>query len=77
MEQEFAELDNSLNGMLHFREISYDEGEQNLKKFSKGQKIKVKIVEIKDDKIRFSKRALEKDPLDFFVDNNKKIGEIF
>jgi small subunit ribosomal protein S1 len=72
----FAELDNSLNGMLHFREISYDEGEQNLKKFSKGQKIKVKIVEIKDDKIRFSLRALQKDPFDWFKDNGKKTGSI-
>ena len=72
----FAELDNSLTGMLHFREISYDEGEQNLKKFSKGQKIKVKIVEIKDDKIRFSLRALEKDPFDWFKDNGKKTGSI-
>ena len=35
----------------------------------------VKILEIKDDKIRFSKRALEKDPLDWFKDNNKKVGE--
>ena len=36
----------------------------------------VKIIEIKDDKIRFSKRALEKDPLDWFKDNKKKIGDI-
>ena len=26
----------------------------------------VKIIEIKDDKIRFSKRSLNKDPLDWF-----------
>ena len=38
--------------------------------------LSVKIVEIKDDKIRFSKRALEKDPLDFFKDNKKKVGDI-
>ena len=36
----------------------------------------VKILEIKDDKIRFSKRALEKDPLDWFKDNKKKVGDV-
>ena len=36
----------------------------------------VKILEIKDDKIRFSKRALDKDPLDFFKNNNKKVGDV-
>ena len=36
----------------------------------------VKIIELKDDKIRFSKRALEKDPLDWFKDNKKKVGDV-
>ena len=46
---------------------------QNLKQFKKGDALSVKILEIKDDKIRFSKRALDKDPLDWFKDNNKGI----
>ena len=33
-------------------------------------------MEIKDDKIRFSRRALEKDPLSWFKDNNKKVGNV-
>ena len=33
----------------------------------------LKLLEIKDDKIRFSKRALEKDPLDWFKENKKKL----
>ena len=36
----------------------------------------VKIIEVKDEKIRFSKRALEKDPLEWFKDNKKKVGDI-
>ena len=32
--------------------------------------------EIKDDKIKFSKRALEKDPLDWFKDNKKNVGDV-
>ena len=73
----FGELiDSKLTGMLHYKEISYEENTENLKKYKKGETIKVKIIEIKDDKIRFSKRALEKDPLDWFSDNNKKVGDV-
>ena len=73
----FAELDETgLSGMLHYKEISYDENADDLKKFKKNEVLNVKIIEIKDDKIRFSKRALGKDPLDWFKDNRKKVGNI-
>ena len=73
----FGELvDHKLSGMLHYKEISYDENIEDLKKFKKGDVLNVMLLEIKDDKIRFSKRALDKDPLDFFKDNNKKVGDI-
>jgi len=73
----FGELtESALTGMLHYKEISYEENIEDLKKFKKNQIISVKIIEIKDDKIRFSKRALSKDPLDFFKDNKKKVGDI-
>ena len=72
----FAELDNGLTGMLHYKEISYEENADDLKKFNKNDKIKVKIIEIKDDKIRFSLRALGKDPMDWFSENNKKVNDI-
>ncbi len=72
----FAEVDSGLTGMLHYKEINFNEDEANLKKYKKNDLIKVKIVEIKDDKIRFSIRALEKDPMDWFKDNNKKEGDI-
>jgi len=70
----FASLANGLTGMLHYRELSYND--HDLKKFKKGQKIKVKIVELKDDKLRFSIKALEKDPFDWFKENKKKEGSI-
>ena len=73
----FGELvDSKLSGMLHYKEISYQENIEDLKKFKKNEIINVKILEVKDDKIRFSKRALEKDPLDWFKDNKKKVGDI-
>ncbi len=69
-------LDTKLSGMLHYKEISYQENIEDLNKFKKNEIIEVKIVEIKDDKIRFSKRAMDKDPLDWFSENNKKVGDI-
>ncbi len=73
----FAELiDSKLSGMLHYKEISFQENIEDLKKFNKNDIVNVKIIEVKDDKIRFSKRALEKDPLDWFKDNRKKVGDI-
>ena len=72
----FADLPNGLTGMLHYRELSYNEEDQDLKKFKKGQKIKVKILELKEDKLRFSIKALQRDPFDWFKENNKKEGSI-
>ena len=69
-------LDSNLSGMLHYKEISYQENAEDLKKFKKKDVLNVKILEVKDDKIRFSKRALEKDPLNWFKENNKKIGDV-
>ena len=73
----FGEIvDFRLSGMLHYKEISYNENVEDLKKFKKNEIINVKIIELKDDKIRFSKRALEKDPLDWFKENGKKVGSV-
>jgi len=47
-----------------------------LRNLKKVKKIKVKIVELKDDKLRFSVRAMDKDPMDWFKDNGKKEGSI-
>ena len=47
----FADLDNGLTGMLHYRELSYQEQNQDLTKFKKGQKIKVKIGRVANSKI--------------------------
>ena len=73
----FAEISElSLTGMLHYKEISYQEDIESLKNFKKNDEIEVKIIEIKDDKIKFSKRALEKDPLDWFEENDKALGDV-
>ena len=65
-----------LSGMLHYKEISYQENIEDLKKFKKNDVVDVKILEIKEDKIRFSKRALKNDPLSWFKENSKKVGDV-
>ena len=72
----FAELESGLTGMLHYKEISYNENEADLKKFKKNELINVKLVEQKDDKLRFSLKALQKDPMNWFKENNKKVGDV-
>jgi small subunit ribosomal protein S1 len=69
-------VDSGLTGMLHYKEISFEENIEDLKKYKKNDIVDVKIIELKDDKIRFSKRALDKDPLDWFKENKKKVGSI-
>ena len=70
--QDQAEINKLEKGTIRIKKEYIDD----LKKFKKNDKIDVKIIEIKDDKIRFSKRALDKDPLDWFKDNKKKVGSI-
>ena len=65
-----------LSGMLHYKELSFQEDIEELKKYKKNDLLSVKILEIKDEKIKFSKRALGKDPLEWFKENNKKLGSI-
>ena len=72
----FGELDTGLVGMLHYKELSFDEKIENLSKYKKNDMMEVKVIEVKDEKIRFSKRALDKDPLDWFKDNKKDVGDV-
>ncbi|MFL2888206.1 MAG: S1 RNA-binding domain-containing protein [Pelagibacteraceae bacterium] len=71
-----AELDNGLSGMLFYKEISFNEDIEDLKKYKKNQIIKAKIIEVKDEKIKLSVRALEKDPIDWFRENKKQVGDV-
>ena len=73
----FLNIENSsLSGLLHYKDISWEEKEGDLKKYKKNDTIKTKIVEIdrEKEKIRLSIRHLEKDPFDYFKD--KKNGEV-
>ena len=68
--------DFDIDGFLHSNDLSYTEKpEEELKKFKKGDKLKVRILEIKtsDQKIRVGLKQLQKDPFDWFKD--KKIND--
>ena len=69
--------DYDIDGFLHANDLSYlNNPEEELKKFKKGDKLKVKVLEIKKDeqKVRVGLKQLEKDPFEFF--NDKKVNDI-
>ena len=63
--------DFDIDGFLHSNDLSFTENpEEELKKYKKGDKLKVQILEIKtsDQKVRVGLKQLEKDPFDWFKD---------
>ena len=66
-----------IDGFLHANDLSYlNNPEEELKKYKKGDNVKVKVLEIKKDeqKIRVGLKQLEKDPFEWF--KGKKINEV-
>jgi len=62
---------------LHSNDLSYvGNSEEELKKYRKGDALKVKVLEIKKDeqKIRVGLKQMQTDPLDYF--KNKKLNDI-
>ena len=69
-----ADLD--IDAFLHCNDLTYsNNGEQELNNYKKGDKLKVKVLEIKvaDQKIRVGLRQTQPDPFDWF--KNKKIKQ--
>ena len=73
----FLRVDNiDIDAFLHCNDLTYlNNGEEELEKYKKGDKIKVKVLEIKvsDQKVRVGLRQTQKDPFDWFKD--KKINQ--
>ena len=68
--------DLDIDAFLHCNDLTYnDNAEEELKKYKKGDKLKVKVLEIKTDqqKIRVGLKQTQKDPFDWF--KNKKIND--
>ena len=74
----YVKLDEfDIDGFLHANDLSYTNNpEEELKKFKKGEKIKVKVLEVKkeEQKIRVGHKQLGKDPFEWF--NGKKVNDI-
>ena len=65
-----------IDGFLHANDLAYNKKpEEELKKFKKEERIKVKILEIKPDqqKVRVGHKQTEEDPFDWFKD--KKVND--
>ena len=68
--------DLDVDAFLHCNDLTYlNNGEEELLKYKKGDKIKVKVLEIKasEQKVRVGLRQTKPDPFDFF--KNKKINQ--
>ncbi len=74
----YVKLDKfDIDGFLHANDLSYlNNPDEEIKKFKKGDKLKVKVLEIKkeDQKIRVGLKQLGKDPFDWFA--GKKVNDI-
>ena len=65
-----------IDAFLHCNDLTYlNNGEEELQKYKKGDKIKVKVLEIKsaEQKIRVGLRQTQPDPFDWFKD--KKVNQ--
>jgi small subunit ribosomal protein S1 len=73
----FLKVDDlDIDAFLHCNDLTYlTNGEEELAKYQKGDKLKVKVLEIKatEQKIRVGLRQTQKNPFDWF--NDKKINE--
>ncbi len=70
----YVKLENfDIDGFLHANDLTYiGKPEDELRKYKKGNNLKVKILEInkEDLKVRVGLKQLEKDPFDWFKDKN-------
>ena len=65
--------DIEIDAFLHCNDLTYlNNGEDELNKYKKGDKLNVKVLEIKtqDQKIRVGLRQTQADPIDWFKDKN-------
>jgi len=65
-----------LDGMIHYKDISWEEKDTELEKYKKNQQLKFKILEINQEgeKIRLGIKQLADDPFELFM--NKNLSDI-
>lgn len=58
----FVKLEEGLEGLVHISEMDWALVENPKSRYKVGEKMKVKVIEIKDDKVSLSIKALKEDP---------------
>lgn len=71
----FLKLEDGLEGLVHISELDWGLVEDPRTMFKVGDKIKAKVIEIKDGKVSLSVKALKENPWKEFEDKLKK-GDI-
>ncbi len=69
-------INTELDGMIHYKDLSWSEKDFELEKYKKNEQIKFKILEInqENEKIRLGIKQLSNDPFKFFM--NKNLSDI-
>jgi len=66
--------DSEIDIFIHYKQLDYSESSDALNNYKKGDTVKFKIIDIKDDKVNGSVRALLEDPFDVF--KGKRQGDV-
>ncbi len=66
--------DSEIDIFIHYKQLDYSESSDALNNYKKGDTVKFKIIDIKDDKVNGSVRALLEDPFDVF--KGKRQGNV-
>ena len=75
----FIKINEEVDGLIHVNDISWTENsEEQVKKYSKGNKIKAKVLEIDPEKERIALgiKQLEKDPFAEALGDKIKLGKV-
>ncbi len=72
----FVKIEEGLEGLVHISEMDWSLVENPKSVYKVGDKVKVKIIEIKDGKISLSIKQLKKNPWDNASDKYKKGDEV-
>ena len=72
----FVSIDatDGLDGLIHYKDLHYDEKESHLDQYRKGQAIKFRLLEVNEaeEKIRLGVKQLEDDEFTKVFENKKK-----
>jgi len=72
----FIKIDEGLEGLVHISEIDWGLVENPKTMYKVGEKVQVKVIEVKDGKVSLSIKALRENPWKNAADNYKKDQEV-